>query len=357
MKLQITKQTLETLSKVTKLGDNTIHFKVENGGFTATSLVGDTYIRHTSDNGGLEEGYINVFQSEIESALKSFKSRDFITIETFKQDDEIKGTISQGLIKIPLLFPLFKEVELPKLNAEAFNIPYNEFKRVFDTCLPFIAKNNPKLALNCWAIDITEKNINFCSTNTRALTIASLENYSLNPTEKPLLVTSTAIKALKVLFKTKVPLNISYDWPFISFKIGNFEVLSGVNDTFPNYGRIKQPDENFHFQAVLNKNDFLAPLSQLKNCNDAVLRLDYSSDGVTFTGTTNNQEVIYIDEQVVYSEVTKPSDGKIFIDPEILEKLLKVLPNDTFTIKIADAKNPYVVTFEDVYFINMPVYV
>ncbi|MBD3840908.1 MAG: DNA polymerase III subunit beta, partial [Campylobacterales bacterium] len=149
----------------------------------------------TNDVSDIEDGNATVNGGNFLNIIRRLKD-DEINIEVLQNNLMIKQKRSN--FKLPMYdaneYPSFPQFEnLKSINIDTLNL-INSIRKI----TPSIDNNNPKFELNGALIDIKMQKINFVATDTRRLSVVTLENIANEETQ--LIIPKKAIVEIQKLF-------------------------------------------------------------------------------------------------------------------------------------------------------------
>jgi len=179
-----------------------------------------------------ENGKATVNGSNLLNIIRRLKNED-LNIEIIENFLHI--TQNKSSFKLPMFdpeeYPLFPNYE----NLNILQIETTTFIDSIRKITPSIDTNNPKHELNGALIDIKEEKINFVSTDTKRLSLVSLENFSNSPMN--LIIPKKAIIEIQKLFFDEAV--IKYDEIYLVVSNDRLTFHTKLtNGNFPDYNRI-----------------------------------------------------------------------------------------------------------------------
>jgi len=220
-----------------------------------------------------ETGKATVNGSNLLNIIRRLKNED-INIEIVENFLHI--TQKKSSFKLPMFdpeeYPLFPNYE----NLNILQIETSTFIDSIKKITPSIDTNNPKYELNGALIDIKEEKINFVSTDTKRLSIISVENFSNSPMN--LIIPKKAIIEIQKLFFDEAV--IKYDEIYLVVSNNRLTFHTKLtNGNFPDYNRIIP--NNFNKLFSIDKSILVEGIKLVTSLKPHI-KIDFEPDLVKF---------------------------------------------------------------------------
>ena len=291
----------------------------------------------------IDEGDIIISGAKILSSVKALKSGE-IKLEVVK--DTLVISQSRSKFKLPL-FQATKYPEYPdysEFNTLSINsVDMIDSLKKISNC---IDGNNPKFELTGALIDISNDDITFASTDTKRLSLVSINNSSSD--ELKLIVPKKAVTEISKLFFEDV--EMFYSENAIVILVSNTMFFTKlINGKYPDYQRIVPKDTTYKIE--LQKMPFLEAIKQIATVSNEI-RITFSADRVDFQSITDDNNsaatVVSIDKGID-NEITLCVNSLYVVD------FLNTIVDNDFTIGINEDNMPFVLSGSGLKTIVMPI--
>lgn len=287
-------------------------------------------------------GFATVNAKSIVDVIKNLNNEEVI-LETI--DNFLFVRQKSTKYKLPMFnyedFPNFPSTE----NKNKFDIDSSDLSRSLKKILPSIDTNNPKYSLNGAFLDIKTDKIIFAGTDTRRLSIYTLEKS--NEKEFHISIPKKAIMEMQKLFYEKI--EIFYDENILIAKNENFEFFTKlINDKFPDYEKVIP--KQFNYEFILKTEDFIDSLKKISVVTEK-MKLQFLKDKIIFEG-------ISLDNMEAKTELETELnlDGSLALNVKIKHLLdfLTSIEENEFKISINQPNLAFVVSSQNLQMVIMP---
>lgn len=283
MKIQITKQLIESMlinmqpflekkdaSQITS--HIFIEAKINNISLKATD--GEIGLLIKTENINIEyEGAVTANGKKLLDIIRILKD-DEITLE--KIDDNLLIKQSKSKFKLPIFnflnFPTFPIIE----NKSQISLDSISLVKALRNISSSIDNNNPKFELNGALLNIKRDKTQLVGTDTRRLSISSIDNLSEN--ELSLIIPKKAIMEIQKLFMDTI--DIYYDDTNLIIQNQNYYFFTRlINGNFPDYERII-PQETKHTLS-LPKKEMIDAIKMITTISQEI-RISFLKESIIF---------------------------------------------------------------------------
>jgi len=291
----------------------------------------------------LQEGTITANGRKFLDIIKILQNDD-ITLEAI--DDYLQITQNQSKFKLPTFaynqFPTFPKYDKNSKITINSQILIDSLKKI----TPTIDNNNPKFELNGALMDIQENKINFASTDTRRLSVISLEN-TTNTTLSLILPKKAIIEIQKLFFDE---IEIFYDEVNLVITSQQYTFFTKLIDgEYPNYERIIP--KSIEYSLILPKNLFIKSLKQITTISNDI-KLTFFEDTITFESLSDDN--IEAKTQITHqTPFTKPF--VMAVNSKYILDFLNVIDQTEFTIGLNETNSPFILSQDNFKTIIMPI--
>jgi DNA polymerase-3 subunit beta len=301
---------------------------------------------------------ISMDTSNVQIALPgtaTANGKKLLDIVKILKDEEVSLKIENDFLfikqnKSKFKLPMFNADEYPDFpsidNKSKFEINPLEFLHAIKKISPAIDSNNPKYELNGALIDIKSDKINFVSTDTRRLAVAS----SMQNAEKEIaiIIPKKAISEMQKLFFDEM--NIYYDENTMLVKSENFTFFTKlINGKFPDYQRIIPQDKKY--ELTLNRDKMIDHLKQVSTISQE-MKLTFRNDAIIFESL--NEENIEARTQLDFiSNLTE--DIVLAVNSKYLLDFLTHIEKNEFKLRYNDSTLPFMLASDEFITVIMPI--
>lgn len=275
--------------------------------------------------------------------VKSFKE-DNITLETINNYLYIKQNNSK--FKLPMFnyleFPNFPEFE----NIPKFNINPTDFIKAIKKITPAIDNNNPKFELNGAMIDIKNNKINLVATDTRRLSIFTIEKETEN--NSSLIIPKKAILEIQKLFFNNM--EIFYNENTLVAKSEDFTFFTKlINGKYPDYERIIPKEINYRIQ--LNREKMIQSIRQISIISSE-MKITFKSKNIIFESL--NDDNIEAKTEIEF-ETGLSEDIYLSLNSKYILDFLSNIEDSNFILGYNDSELPFTLESKEFITIIMPI--
>jgi len=287
MKIRVSKQLIESIlinlqpfleKKDASQITSHIYFEAINETVTVKATDGEIGLVINSNNMIIEhEGNFTANGKKLLDIIRILKNDDII-LETLENNLNIKQDKSK--FKLPTFnpqnYPSFPLIaNKPQIKLDSMNL-IKGLKKISSA----IDNNNPKFELNGALLDIKSNETKLVGTDTRRLSIATIENS--NEQEFSLIIPKKAILEIQKLFINQI--NIFYDDTNLIIQNENYYFFSRlINGKYPDYARII-PNES-KIQISLPKKEMLEAIKMITTISQEI-KIIFNSESIIFNSLT-----------------------------------------------------------------------
>lgn len=291
-----------------------------------------------------EEGQGTVSGKQILEIIKRLKEDKEILLTT----DQDNLVIKQGKSQFKL--PMFNSEEFPSFpsyNTETkIQIPSNQFIEAIKKINPAVGTNNPKIELNGALLDIKEYMINFVATDTRRLALVKYETQSIATLS--IIIPKKALNEIQKLCVDELELYHNENQLIIQTGIYTFSTKL-TNGRFPDYERIIP--KSFAHTLELPKSEIIAEIRKINSISQEI-KMTFKPNEIFLEsmGSENAQGNTQCEIQTNFE-----NEFSIGMNSKSLLDFLAQVNEETFTLCLNEASNPFMVKSENFSTIIMPI--
>jgi len=257
--------------------------------------------------------------------------------------------VKQGTSKFKL--PTFNHKEFPQFpeyeNMSNLKINSQTLISSLKKITPSIDSNNPKYELNGALIDIKDTKLNFVSTDTRRLSIVTLQNQDEN-LEISIIIPKKAILEIQKLFFDDV--YMYYDKTYFIIVSNQYKFFTKlINGKFPEYSRIIPKETKYNF--LLPKREIIEALKQITIISNDV-KLTFSKDNIIFESLSddNNEAKTQIQYPIDIEE-----NFTLAVNSRYILDFLNNIDLPEFMIGLNESNHPFILKEENFKTVVMPI--
>jgi len=321
-----------------------IFFKTENGKCFIKATDSEIGLQIVTDQITVEyEGTFTANGKKLLDIIRILKDDD-ISLELL--DNTLNIRQGRSKFKIPTFdsssFPKFPTIEdKPKIDINSQNLIHN-IKKISSS----IDTNNPKFELNGALINIKNDSIDIVGTDTRRLSIVSIEDNSNS--ELSIIVPKKAILEIQKLFLQQI--TIYYDDINLIIVNDNYYFYTRlINGKFPDYQRIIP--NSIKYTIVLPKKSMISSIKMITTISQEI-KMTLLSDRIIFNSlSTENVEA------KTELEINTGLDEKLEINynSKYLLDFISQTDSDNFELLINKTNLPFIVKENNFMTIIMPI--
>jgi DNA polymerase-3 subunit beta len=354
MKVQIEKNILENIllhanafveKKDTSSITSHVYIQVQNNILTLKATDYDIGFEVTTqDIEILHEGKVTANGKKLLDIVRILKN-EAIILELLNDTLYIKQGASK--FKLPSFaaesFPEFPTIEeKPSLTIDSQQL-IGSLKKI----TPSIDTNNPKFELNGALIDIKQETINFVSTDTRRLSIVTLDN-AQNNTELSIIIPRKAILEIQKLFFDAI--EMYYDETYLIIRSSQYTFFTKlINGKFPEYSRIIPKETKYNLE--LPKKEIIDALKQITTVSMDV-KLTFTPESMVFESLSddNNEAKTELNFPTNFSQnFTLAVNSKYILD------FLNNIDTPNFLMKLNENNHPFILEENNFKTVVMPI--
>jgi len=291
-----------------------------------------------------DEGSFTVNGKKLLDIIRILKDEE-ITFQVLNENLIIKQKDSK--FKLPTFntnsYPQFPVIEnKPKISLNSLELIKN-LKKISLS----IDNNNPKFELNGALINIKSNSTDLVGTDTRRLSIASINNNDFNE-ELALIIPKKAILEIQKLFLDKI--SIHYDETNIIITNGNYFFYTRlINGKYPDYERIIP--SNMKFNLTLPKKEMIDSIKMITTISQDI-ELNIFPDKIIFKSLTSDN----IEAKTQLSINTNiQKEFKLVFNSRYLLDFLSQIEDKIFLLELNEENLPFIVKNNNFITIIMPI--
>ncbi|MGH1600762.1 DNA polymerase III subunit beta [Campylobacter majalis] len=291
----------------------------------------------------IDEGTATANGKKLLDIIRSLKD-DEVQLETLNNYLYIKQKNSKYKL------PMYKFEDFPEFpttqNKNKFDVDAVMFGRSLKKIIPSIDNSNPKHELTGAKIDIKQDLINIVGTDTKRLSVFSLQTQTQN--EFSLIIPKKAITEMQKLFFDKI--EIFYDENILIAQSQNFEFYTKlINGKYPDYDKVI-PKE-IKKRIKLNRDKMIEGIKTISMLSDT-MKITMNSQTITFESVIedNSEAKTQIDcETELDEEIYFGVKNKFLLD------FLSNIEDDEFYLEFNNNNLPFVLTSKELKTVIMPI--
>lgn len=291
----------------------------------------------------IDEGTATANGKKLLDIIRSLKD-DEVQLETLNNYLYIKQKNSKYKL------PMYKFEDFPEFpttqNKNKFDVDAVMFGRSLKKIIPSIDNSNPKHELTGSKIDIKQDLINIVGTDTKRLSVFSLQTQTQN--EFSLIIPKKAITEMQKLFFDKI--EIFYDENILIAQSQNFEFYTKlINGKYPDYDKVI-PKE-IKKRIKLNRDKMIEGIKTISMLSDT-MKITMNSQTITFESVIedNSEAKTQIDcETELDEEIYFGVKNKFLLD------FLSNIEDDEFYLEFNNNNLPFVLTSKELKTVIMPI--
>jgi len=355
MKIIVTKQLIESIliniqpfleKKDASQITSHVYIEAKNNICTIKATDSEIGLITKTDNVIIEEeGSITANGKRLLDIIRILKNEEEIILEQIEDNIFIKQNKSKFKLSIfnPETFPIFPNIE----NKSKIKLDSITLIKGLKHILPSIDNNNPKFELNGALIDIKKNITHLVGTDTRRLSVMSIQN--LSPNEISIIIPKKAIIEIQKLFINQI--EIYYDQTNLIIKNENYFFFTRlINGNYPNYQRIIPKNANYNLmlpkQEMTNAIKMIATISQ-------EIKITFQKDSIIFNslGTDN------IEAKTELLIQTPLDNFELNVNSKYLLDFISQVDNLEFEILLNEPTLPFVLKDNQFITVIMPIIV
>ena len=353
MKIRVNKQLVESMlinlqpfleKKDASQITSHIYFEAQNDLITIKASDGEIGLVINSNNMIIEhEGTFTANGKKFLDIIRILKNEEII-LETVENNLNIKQDSSK--FKLPTFnpqnYPSFPLIEnKSKISLDSINL-IKGLKKISSA----IDSNNPKYELNGALLDIKENETKIVGTDTRRLSIVSLENQSEQAFS--LIIPKKAILEIQKLFIDQI--NIYYDDTNLIIQNENYYFFTRlINGNYPDYQRII-PNQS-SLEITLPKKEMLEAIKMITTISQEI-KINFFSDKLIFNSLT-------ADNVEAKTELLLPTgmndEFELNVNSRYLLDFIAQVDDATFKIALNEPTLPFVLKDKEFITVIMPI--
>ena len=321
-----------------------LYFETKNDTVIIKATDGEIGLSIKSNNIIIEEeGSFTANGKKLLDIIRILKNED-ITLEIIENTLNIKQKSSK--FKLPTFnpqnFPSFPLIEnKPQIILDSINL-IKSFKKISSS----IDNNNPKFELNGALLDIKKSKTKLVGTDTRRLSITSLNNQNEN--EFSLIIPKKAILEIQKLFIDQI--NIYYDDTNLIIENQNYYFFTRlINGKYPNYQRII-PNES-KITINLPKKEMIDAIKMITTISEEI-KIIFNSNSIIFNSlTADNVEA----KTELNIETGVNESFELNVNSRYLLDFISQVEENEFQILLNESTLPFVLKDKEFITVIMPI--
>ena len=354
MKVLIKKNILETIIINTSsyldkkdLSSITSHIFINAKNSTLTIKATDNEIglSYKSQNVNIvDEGIATANGKKLLDIIKSLKDGEVI-LETIQNHLYIKQNNSK--YRLPMQkaddFPDFPTIE----NKKRFNINAANLSKSLKKITNSIENTNSKIELTGALIDIKNNSINLVGTDTKRLSIYTLEIDSQSEPFSIIIPKKAIVEIQKIFYEN---IEIYYDENIFIAISQNFEFFTKlINGRYPDYERVIPKESKININ--LNREKMIEGIKTISMLSE-IIKITINKENITFESINNdNSEAKTVIEQKfdIEDNIILGVKNRFILD------FLSSIEDSEFTLSYNDVGLPFVLSSEELKTVIMPI--
>ena len=354
MKVLIKKNILETIIINTSsyldkkdLSSITSHIFINAKDSTLTIKATDNEIglSYKSQNVNIvDEGIATANGKKLLDIIKSLKDGEVI-LETIQNHLYIKQNNSK--YRLPMQkaddFPDFPTIE----NKKRFNINAANLGKSLKKITNSIENTNSKIELTGALIDIKNNNINLVGTDTKRLSVYTLDIESQSEPFSIIIPKKAIVEIQKIFYEN---IEIYYDENIFIAISQNFEFFTKlINGRYPDYERVIPKESKININ--LNREKMIEGIKTISMLSE-IIKITINKENITFESINNdNSEAKTVIEQKfdIEDNIILGVKNRFILD------FLSSIEDSEFTLSYNDVGLPFVLSSEELKTVIMPI--
>ena len=354
MKVLIKKNILETIIINTSsyldkkdLSSITSHIFINAKDSTLTIKATDNEIglSYKSQNVNIvDEGIATANGKKLLDIIKSLKDGEVI-LETIQNHLYIKQNNSK--YRLPMQkaddFPDFPTIE----NKKRFNINAANLSKSLKKITNSIENTNSKIELTGALIDIKNNNINLVGTDTKRLSVYTLDIESQSEPFSIIIPKKAIVEIQKIFYEN---IEIYYDENIFIAISQNFEFFTKlINGRYPDYERVIPKESKININ--LNREKMIEGIKTISMLSE-IIKITINKENITFESINNdNSEAKTVIEQkfAIEDNIILGVKNRFILD------FLSSIEDSEFNLSYNDVGLPFVLSSEELKTVIMPI--
>ncbi len=321
-----------------------VYIEAINNKVTLKATDGEIGLIVNSSNIIIEdEGSFTANGKKLLDIIRILKNEKII-LEKIENNLNIKQ--NQSKFKLPTFnpknYPSFPLIEnKPQITLDSISL-IRSLKKISSA----IDNNNPKFELNGALLDIKQNETKLVGTDTRRLSIASIQTQNEN--EFSLIIPKKAILEIQKLFINQI--NIYYDNTNLIIKNQNYYFFTRlINGNYPDYARII-PNET-KLNITLPKKEMLEAIKMITTISQEI-KVTFTPEGILFNSlTADNIEAKT--ELLLPTGISEPFE--LNVNSRYLLDFIAQVDDTTFKIALNEPTLPFVLIDKEFITVIMPI--
>ena len=354
MKIIITKQLLESMiinlqpfleKKDASQITSHIFIEVKNNTLFIKATDGEIGLLIKTEHINIEyEGAITANGKKFLDIIRILKDEE-ITLEKIDNNNLLIKQ-NKSKFKLPIFnfinFPIFPIIE----NKSQISLDSNSLIKALRNISSSIDNNNPKFELNGALLNIQNNKTQLVGTDTRRLSISSIEHLSEN--ELSLIIPKKAIMEIQKLFIDKI--DIYYDKTNLIIQNQNYYFFTRlINGKFPDYQRIIPQEAKY--TLLLPKKEMIDSIKMITTISQEI-KITFSSNSIIFNSlAADNIEAKT--ELLLNTGLEK--EFNLNVNSKYMLDFISQVNNDEFKILLNEPTLPFVLKDTKFITVIMPI--
>ncbi|MCK5853768.1 MAG: DNA polymerase III subunit beta [Sulfurovaceae bacterium] len=353
MKIHVNKQLLESMlinlqpfleKKDASQITSHIFIEAQNNHLVAKATDGEIGLLIKTDNINIEhEGTITANGKKLLDIIRILKDEE-ITLEKINDNLLIKQKKSK--FKLPIFnfinFPTFPTIE----NKSQISLDSISLIKALRNISSSIDNNNPKFELNGALLNIKNSKTQLVGTDTRRLSISSIDNLSQN--ELSLIIPKKAIMEIQKLFMDEI--NIYYDKTNLIIQNQNYYFFTRlINGNFPDYERIIPKESKY--TLILPKKEMIDAIKMITTISQEI-KITFTKEAIIFNSLAS-QNIEAKTELLLNTEMNTVFD--LNVNSKYMLDFISQVDDNEFKILLNEPTLPFVLKDTKFITVIMPI--
>ncbi|WP_086225243.1 DNA polymerase III subunit beta [Campylobacter devanensis] len=292
----------------------------------------------------IEDGIATANGKKLLDIIKSLKDGE-VTLETIQNHLYIKQNNSK--YRLPMQkaddFPDFPTIE----NKKRFNINAANLSKSLKKITNSIENTNSKIELTGALIDIKNSNINLVGTDTKRLSVYTLDIDSQSEPFSIIIPKKAIVEIQKIFYEN---IEIYYDENIFIAISQNFEFFTKlINGRYPDYERVIPKESKININ--LNREKMIEGIKTISMLSE-IIKITINKENITFESINNdNSEAKTVIEQNfdIEDNIILGVKNRFILD------FLSSIEDSEFTLSYNDVGLPFVLSSEELKTVIMPI--
>jgi DNA polymerase-3 subunit beta len=291
-----------------------------------------------------EEGIITANGKKLLDIIRILKDEDIILEQI---DDNLYIKQNKSKFKLPIFnprtFPIFPTID----NKSQITLDSIKLIKGLKYISSSIDSNNPKFELNGALINIQTEKTELVGTDTKRLSVATIEQYSKN--QISIIIPKKAIMEIQKLFMNEI--QMYYDNTNLVITNNNFYFFTRlINGKYPDYQRIIPKNTNYSIKLpkkeMINAIKMITPISQ-------DIQITFQKESITFNSLASDN----IEAKTEILIPTPLNNFQLNVNSRYLLDFISQVDDLEFEILLNEPTLPFVLKDKQFITVIMPIIV